>query len=179
MDEISRLIEDVGAALRADFRNATKSAARLAALLAAKLAENHPLAPARGGLAPWQQRKIQRSIEEGLEGTLPVDALAKLVSLSPSYFCRAFKASFGTTPHAYIIARRVERARTMMLTTSDSLSQIALACGLADQAHLCHCFRRITGMSPAAWRRSFAPERLSSGHMTAYGETRGFAGSGI
>jgi AraC-like DNA-binding protein len=92
---------------------------------------------------------------------LPVDTLAKLVSLSPSYFCRAFKESFGETPHAFVIRRRVERARTLMLTTSESLSQIALACGLVDQAHLCRCFRQVTGMTPGAWRRAFAGERVA------------------
>jgi AraC-like DNA-binding protein len=50
-----------------------------------------------------------------------------------------------------------------MLTTCESLSQIALACGLADQAHLCHCFRRVTGTTPAAWRRNFAADRPFSG----------------
>jgi AraC family transcriptional regulator len=155
LDEVSRLIDDVRAALETDFRIATTAATRLAALLSTRLADNHALRPARGGLAPWQKRKVQRSIEDGLDGQLPIDALAQVVSLSPSYFCRAFKESFGETPHAYIIKQRVARARTLMTTTSESLSQIALACGLADQAHLCHCFRRITGMTPAAWRRNF------------------------
>ena len=162
LDEVGRLIEDVSAALETDFRIATQAAARLAAVLSARLADGPSTQPARGGLAPWQKRKVQRAVEDGLDGALPVEALANLVSLSPSYFCRAFKESFGATPHVYVIKRRVERARTLMLTTSESLSQIALACGLADQAHLCHCFRRVTGMTPAAWRRNFAAEQLSS-----------------
>jgi len=163
LDEVSRLIEDVSTALETDFRIATQAATRLAALLSARLADGRPILPARGGLAPWQKRKVQRAIEEGLEGSLPIEALARLVSLSPSYFCRAFKESFAETPHAYIIKRRVERARTLMLTTSESLSQIALASGLADQAHLCHCFRRVTGMTPAAWRRNYVGSRPATG----------------
>jgi len=165
LDEVSRLIEDVSVALESDFRIATQAATRLAAVLSARLADGHPARPARGGLTPWQKRKVQRTIEEGLEGSLPIEALAKLVSLSASYFCRAFKESFGETPHAYIIKRRVERARTLMLTTSESLSQIALASGLADQAHLCHCFRRVTGMTPAAWRRNFLGSRQAIGNL--------------
>ena len=69
-----------------------------------------------------------------------------------SYFCRAFKDTFGDPPHAYIMRRRVERAQTLMLQTREPLSQIALACGLSDQAHLCNLFRRLVGQSPSHWR---------------------------
>ena len=50
--------------------------------------------------------------------------------------------------------RRVELVCTMMTTTREPLSQVALACGLSDQAHLCKVFRRTIGMSPSAWRRA-------------------------
>jgi AraC-like DNA-binding protein len=105
-------------------------------------------------LAPWQKRKLQSSIEEGLDRALPVEALAKLVSLSPSYFSGVFKTTFGDPPHSYITRRRVEQARTLIMTTSQSLSQIAFACGFVDQAHLGRNFRQVTGMTPGAWRRS-------------------------
>ena len=52
--------------------------------------------------------------------------------------------------------RRMERAKTLMLTTRDSLCQIALACGLCDQSHLNRLFRRVVGTSPWAWRREHA-----------------------
>lgn len=158
--EVGRLLDDVRRTLNHDLSAAKTSAARLATFLANKVPLDARPAPARGGLAPWQKRKVQNYIEQGLEGPLLVEDLAGLVSLSPSYFCRAFKESFGAPPHAYIIKMRVARARTLMLTTSESLSQIALACGLVDQAHLCKCFRRAMGTTPAAWRRS---------HITAPG----------
>jgi transcriptional regulator GlxA family with amidase domain len=153
--EASRLIDDVGRTLESDVASATRAAAHLATLLANACA-NSPSGPARGGLAPWQMRKVQRCIEGGLENSLPIDGLANLVSLSPSYFCRAFKVSFGVPPHAYIIRNRVERAKTLMLTTSDSLSQIALSAGLADQAHFTRRFRQLTGTTPGDWRRKHA-----------------------
>src|SRR5690606_2306493 len=67
--------------------------------------------------------------------------------------CRAFKESFGTTAHMHIIRLRLELAQRLMLTTDEPLSQIALACGLADQAHLSKLFRREMGETPSAWRR--------------------------
>ena len=80
--EVTRLLEDVKTTLESDFGAAKRAAARLAALLARELPDELPAAPARGGLAPWQSRKIRHHIENGLDGPLPIEALAKLVSLS-------------------------------------------------------------------------------------------------
>ena len=135
---------------------ATRTAERFAEPLAGKLRQDSRFAPARGGLAPWQKRKIQSYIEDRLDGRLFGKDLAKLVSLSTSYFCRAFKESFGEPPYAYVVRMRIERAKALMLTTSQSLTQIALACGLVDQAHLCRRFRGATGTTPGAWRRNHA-----------------------
>ena len=107
-----------------------------------------------GGLAPWQIRVINAHIDAHLDGDISVDDLASLVRLSASYFSRAFKQSFGRSPHAYLIAERLERARGLMLETSDSLAQIALAVGLADQSHLSRLFRQHLGETPFGWRRA-------------------------
>ncbi len=154
--EVDRLLEDVRLAFEHDPSTATRAAGRLAALLASNLPQKVAAEPARGGLAPWQKCKVQKYIEDQLEGSILIKDLAKLVSLSSSHFCRAFKESFGEAPHAYIVRARIERARILMLTTSDSLSQIAFSCGLADQAHFCRWFRQTIGMTPGAWRRSHA-----------------------
>jgi AraC family transcriptional regulator len=152
--EVDRLLADVRAAVNYDLDVATEAAGRLTAILANRLQQASR--PIRGGLAPWQKRKIQAYVEDRLEGSILVGDLAKVVSLSISYFSRSFKQSFGEAPHTYIVKTRIERAKTMMTTTRESLSQIALACGLLDQAHLCKCFRQVTGTTPGAWRRAHA-----------------------
>ena len=92
-----------------------------------------------------------------------VGELAKLVSLSANHFSRAFKETFGLTPHAHIVRLRVELAQRLMLSTQDPLSRIAVACGLADQSHLMRLFRRGVGETPGAWRRrSVTGARLES-----------------
>jgi AraC family transcriptional regulator len=106
-----------------------------------------------GGLATWQLRRIQALVESRLETRVDVAQLAAAVRLSPSHFTRAFKRSVGSSPHAYILERRVARAKELMVTTSDPLSDIALASGMADQAHFCRVFRRFVGESPSVWRR--------------------------
>ena len=109
---------------------------------------------ARGGLSPWQVRKVMCHIEAHLDRTIRNEDLAALVRLNPSHFGRAFRNSFGEPPHEYVIRRRVERAQGLMLSTDAPLSEIALDCGLADQSHLTRLFRRIAGESPRAWRRA-------------------------
>ena len=108
----------------------------------------------RGGLAPWQIRKVSSHIEAHLDQPIRNEELAALVRLNPSHFGRAFRNSFGEPPHEYGIRRRVERAQGLLLSTGASLSEIALDCGLADRSHLTRLFRRFAGESPRAWRRA-------------------------
>ena len=114
----------------------------------------------RGGLAPWQIRRVSTYIDTHLDLTIGTTDLARLAQLSVFHFCRAFRVSFDESPHTYVMRRRIERAQGMMLQTNSSLAQIAIECGLADQAHLNKSFRRFVGQSPGAWRRArTAPPR--------------------
>jgi AraC family transcriptional regulator len=107
----------------------------------------------RGGLAPWQMVRVARYIDANLESCTSNEELAGQVRLSRSYFSKAFRRSFGQSPHHYVIERRVERAKALMQATVDPLSQIATACGFSDQAHLARVFRRVAGQAPNLWRR--------------------------
>jgi transcriptional regulator GlxA family with amidase domain len=108
----------------------------------------------KGGLAPWQIRKVTSHIEANLDKSIKSGDLAALLDLNPCHFSRAFRSSFGDSPLEYVIRRRMERAQGLMLSTDAPLSQIALECGLADQAHFSRLFRRIAGESPRVWRRA-------------------------
>jgi AraC-like DNA-binding protein len=124
--------------------------------------DEHPDAPpvTAGRLAPWQERRLKAYIETNLSFSLTTVDLARVVNLSPSYFSRAFKKSFGQPPHSYLTMKRTIRAQELMLTTDEPLSQIAVACGLVDQSALCRLFRRTVGRNPHAWRRAFKGEPL-------------------
>jgi AraC family transcriptional regulator len=122
------------------------------------------LAPS-GGLAPWQVRRVSEFVDMHLEASLSTTQLAAVVNLSTCYFCHAFKKTFGVSPHTYVMAKRMERAQELMLTTEDTLSQIAVACGLADQSHLSRVFRRTLGHSPSAWRRHYRIGHSTPGLM--------------
>jgi AraC-like DNA-binding protein len=116
--------------------------------------EAHARERMKGGLAPWQMRKVTSHIETNLDTSIRSGDLAALLRLTPCHFSRAFRNSFGHSPLEYVIRRRMERAQGLMLSTDAPLSQIALECGLADQAHFSRLFRRIVGESPRAWRRA-------------------------
>jgi len=149
--EAAEILDEVRAEMERNPEGARAAAVRLVMLLTPRTAAES--AGARGGLTPWQKRQVDRYLREHLERQLRLKQLAQQVSLSASHFCRAFKESFGTTPHTHIIRLRLELAQQLMVTTRDPLSHIALRCGLADQAHLSKLFRHWMGETPNAWRR--------------------------
>ena len=106
-----------------------------------------------GGLAGWQVRRLRVYIDSNLSETIYVSDLSRVVLRSTPHFCRAFKRTFGQTPHAYVTARRLERAKSLMLESDEQLSVIAVLCGFADQSHLSKLFRQQMGEPPGAWRR--------------------------
>ena len=102
----------------------------------------------------WQARKVREYVDGHIAGPLRVADLCALIQRSEAHFSRAFKHTFGASPHAFVIRRRVTFAAQYMLETDTCLSDIALQCGFTDQAHLCKHFRQATGETPAAWRRA-------------------------
>jgi AraC-like DNA-binding protein len=117
-----------------------------------------PEAPdARGRLLAWQARKVREYIDSHIAGPILVTELCALVQRSEAHFSRSFKRTFGESPHAFVVRRRLELAAQYMLSTDASLTDIALQCGFTDQAHLCKHFRQSTGETPAAWRRAHNP----------------------
>ncbi len=106
-----------------------------------------------GELAGWQVQRLRVYIENHLGDTIHVRDLSGVARRSTAHFCRAFKRTFGQTPHAYITAQRLERAKSLMLKGNERLCIIAALCGFADQAHLSKVFRRHIGAPPGAWRR--------------------------
>jgi AraC family transcriptional regulator len=110
-------------------------------------------APSRGGLAPWQAKRVVAYVEANLSLRIRVVDLAGIVHLSISHFSRAFRESFGQPPAAYVKVRRIRHAQVLMLNTREPLSQVALDSGMSDQAHFTRVFRRVAGVSPSLWRR--------------------------
>ncbi len=111
---------------------------------------------AHGRLARWQINRVRTFIDEHLTECIRVSDLSSLVRSSPSYFSSAFKRTFGASPHAYLMSRRISMAVELMLSSDAPLSEIAINCGFADQAHFSRQFRRTMGHTPSTWRRERA-----------------------
>src|SRR5207237_7373739 len=108
----------------------------------------------RGGLAGWQAKRVEAHIDANLARKILIADLASLVGLSNGQFCRAFKCTFSMPAHVYLMHRRIEVAQGLMLRTTTTLSEIALRCGMSDQAHFTRTFRRVVGETPCLWRRT-------------------------
>jgi AraC-like DNA-binding protein len=113
-------------------------------------------------LAGWQMGRVRAFIEENLHRNIDTGDLSAIAQRSRAHFSRSFKQAFGEPPHAYVVKRRLARACHLMLTSSDSLSEIAVSVGFSDQAHLCRLFRRSFGQSPSIWRREHDVPRVIS-----------------
>lgn len=108
----------------------------------------------RRGLSRRQLELVTAAIIEKIGEPISVSALSSVVGLSRSYFSHAFRRSVGWTPHAHVVRLRLERAQMLMTHTNTSLTEVALAAGFADQSHFSRSFRRLTGVTPADWRKA-------------------------
>jgi AraC family transcriptional regulator len=107
----------------------------------------------RGGLAPAVRRRLADYIEENLGRHITLGMLAQLACMSEYHMARMFRTSFGMPPSAWIAARRIERARLLLNTTTQPLQRVADACGYADLSHFSHRFSDSVGAPPSRYRQ--------------------------
>lgn len=151
---VLELFTAVTSALEDERESAEESLVRAARLLREPTRTDPAASAPKGGLAPWQVRKVATYIEANLGSTIRSEDLASIVRLNACHFSRAFRNTFGTPPLQYVAQRRMELAQGLMLSSDAPLSQIALDCGCSDQAHFSRLFRRFVGETPRDWRRA-------------------------
>jgi AraC family transcriptional regulator len=106
----------------------------------------------KGRLSPAQVRRLTEYIDGRLHEQLNLETLAGVAGVGVWTFTRHFRESFGRTPHAYIIERRVDRARGLLAQSSLPIKEVASVCGFADQAHMTRIFQTHLHTTPAALR---------------------------
>jgi AraC family transcriptional regulator len=108
-----------------------------------------PILPAQeGGLPTYRLRQVIEYIDAYLDRDLILAELAAVAQMSPNYFTQLFKQSTGLTPHQYVIQRRVDRAKQLLLEGKLAIADIALQVGFAHQSHLNRHFKRWVGVTP-------------------------------
>jgi AraC-like DNA-binding protein len=92
-----------------------------------------------------------------LDGDIALADLATECGLSPGRFMRAFKKSFGIPVRRYLLHRRIQASKSLLLHSDRPLLKVALEVGFTDQPAFNRSFRQIVGTSPGQWRRANAP----------------------
>ena len=111
-------------------------------------APNHD--PARIPTAADRAREL---LEHAIAEPPSLTALAAAVGANPFVLLRDFRRRFGLPPHAFLVRLRAERARVLIAHGRD-LVEVAQELGFADQSHLTRVFKRLYGVTPAAYRRA-------------------------
>ena len=137
-----RFLSDLGAVLRHAGIRSSAGARRPVA---------GPTAPDARSADPVVGR-VQTFVDEHLAADLTVDELAEAAELSPSTLARRFKDAMGTTPWRYVLQRRIDKAKRLLVTTDRSLAAIAFDTGFYDQPHFTRAFKRLEGQPPGAYR---------------------------
>jgi AraC-like DNA-binding protein len=115
--------------------------------------------PTASPLAKWRLKRVQAYVDAHLDETLSLPDLAAVAGLSPMYFAGQFRAATGYRPHDYLLHQRIESAKSILSSTDRQLVEVALSVGFRTQAHFSTVFKRLTGVSPARWRRAIRGER--------------------
>ncbi|MFQ3456678.1 AraC family transcriptional regulator [Bradyrhizobium sp. UFLA01-814] len=165
------LLAEIGCAIASELQTET-SAGRLlieglASSLAARLVQKCTRestgqsigSPARGGLDRRRLQRVMDYIEANLEGDLTLDHMASIACLSRFHFARAFKEAVGESPHRHVSAKRLNRAKALLMHGNRSLVDIALSLSFASQANFTRAFRQATGHAPGQFRQSFGSQQ--------------------
>lgn len=105
-----------------------------------------------GGLPQRQLSQVLDYMNDHLDHDIKLTDLAALLNMSQFHFSHMFKQAIGTSPYHYLLQQRIERAKQLLKQTDQPIMEIAFQCGFNNHSHLSQQFRRLTGMTPKAFR---------------------------
>lgn len=127
--------------------------------MASRLVSMHYRTPARGAskppvMAKSSLRNVVDYIESHLAAPIHLADLSEIAGLSRFRLSREFHSVTGLAPYAYILRRRIERAKELLAAKEVSLVGVALEVGFGSQAHFTDSFRKVVGVTPGEWRKA-------------------------
>ena len=123
--------------------------------------------PRRLGLSHDELTIVLQYIDGNLAEPMLCDRLAEQLEMTRSVFDRRFKDSTGQTPYAYVVARRIARARELLAWTDEPIDEVGLRVGFGRHSNFTTVFRQITGLTPTRFRLA---KRIASNTRQAPGE---------
>jgi AraC-like DNA-binding protein len=150
-EEVQELAEAISSAVNAEGPFRESRLDFLAGLLVVRLKElTHRESPETtpASLAARARALLDENLTERME----ISDLARRVYVSPGYLRMVFRKEFGESPLHYVIRRRIEQARLLLLSTSDPVQAIADSCGFSSPFYFSRMFRKIVGVAPAVYR---------------------------
>lgn len=157
-DSLVRTMFALADEMQQGFPNGMLYAEGMSLMIVGWLRRHHACKPMQNAsqvrqLSATQQAKIRDLVDTFLDTELSVERMAAEVGISPFHFSRLFSATFGMTPHRYVLQMRIARAAHLLRSERQrTVADIALAVGFASQAHLTNAFKGHMGETPARWR---------------------------
>jgi len=161
------LLAEIGCAIASELQNETSAGSlligTLASSLAARLVQKYATASSaqscpRRTVQGLDRRRLLRVldyIEANLEGDLSIERMATIACLSRYHFARVFRQAVGQSPHRYVSAKRLERAKALLMHGDRPLVDIALSLSFSSQANFTRAFTQATGQAPGQFRQRF------------------------
>jgi AraC family transcriptional regulator len=119
------------------------------------------LQPKVNALPKWRLKRVHEYVDAHLDEPLSLADLAAVAGLSRMHFAAQFRAATGLRPHDFLLYQRIEVSKAILSGTNIPLAEVALTVGFHAQAHFSTVFKRMTGETPAGWRRAVVSERQS------------------
>jgi len=97
-------------------------------------------------------RRARDLIDRVYAEPLDVPAMARAAHMSPAHFSRKFRAAYGETPYAYLMTRRIERAKALLRRGDMSVTDVCMAVGCTSLGSFSSRFTELVGETPTAYR---------------------------
>ena len=101
-------------------------------------------------------RPVLDYIERHIADVITLEELSGLMNLTPQHFCRVFKDAVGERPFQYILKRRIQLSKRLLVKSSYLVSEVGRRVGIENSSYFCYNFKRLEGMTPTEFRDMYA-----------------------